>query len=239
MEPKDELLDQQKATKEDVAEQYESSQDENNDMASVSRVARSSKKNKQDKTYKEVVDWIKSIVIAVVLVAIVRIFLFSPFIVDGDSMEPNFHTHERVIVNLLIYNISKPEFGDVVVFDVPEEGRRFIKRIIGVPGDTIRVEGDQLYINDKLITEPYLTEAIAESMAEGLTYNSIGDSFNFPNASYPDNVVPEGMYFVMGDNRGYSKDSRAIGYVLEDEIIGRADVVMWPLDKLELVKHYN
>lgn len=239
MEPKDELLDQQKATKEDVAEQYESSQDENNDMASVSRVARSSKKNKQDKTYKEVVDWIKSIVIAVVLVAIVRIFLFSPFIVDGDSMEPNFHSHERVIVNLLIYNISKPEFGDVVVFDVPEEDRRFIKRIIGVPGDKIRVEGDQLYINDKLITEPYLTEAIAESMAEGLTYNGIGESFSFPNESYPDNVVPEGMYFVMGDNRGYSKDSRAIGYVLEDEIIGRADVVMWPLDKLELVKHYN
>ncbi|MCR8656220.1 signal peptidase I [Paenibacillus endoradicis] len=239
MEPKDELLDQQKATKDDVAEQYESSQDENNDMAPGSTVTRASKKQKQEKTYKEVVDWIKSIVIAVVLVAIVRIFLFSPFIVDGDSMEPNFHTHERVIVNLLIYNISKPEYGDVVVFDVPEEGRRFIKRIIGVPGDTIKVEGDQLYINDKLITEPYLTKAIAESMANGTTYNGIGDSFSFPNESYPDNVVPEGMYYVMGDNRGYSKDSRAIGYVSEDEIIGRADVVMWPLDKLELVKHYN
>jgi len=239
MEPKDELIDQQKATKEEVAEQYESSQDENNDMASGSTVTRASKKAKQDKTYKEVVDWIKSIVIAVVLVAIVRLFLFSPFIVDGDSMEPNFHSHERVIVNLLIYNISKPEYGDVVVFDVPEEDRRFIKRIIGVPGDTIRVEGDQLYINDELITEPYLTDAIAESMAEGLTYNGIGDSFSFPNERYPDNVVPEGMYYVMGDNRGYSKDSRAIGYVSEDEIIGRADVVMWPLDKLELVKHYN
>ena len=237
MEPKDELLDQSKASKEDVAEQNGSSQNEDSVLASGS--TRSSRTRQKDKTYKEIIDWIKSIAIAIVLVAIVRIFLFSPFIVDGESMEPNFHTHERVIVNLLIYNISKPEYGDVVVFDVPEEDRRFIKRIIGVPGDTIKVEGDQLYINDQLIIEPYLTKAIAESMADGLTYNAIGESYNFPNARYPDNVVPEGMYYVMGDNRGYSKDSRAIGYVSEDEIIGRADVVMWPLNKLELVKHYN
>lgn len=239
MEPKDELLEQQKANGQDDVQIDESSQNEADGMVPSSKTTITRKNQGQGKAYKETIDWIKSIVIAVVLVCIIRMFLFSPFIVDGDSMEPNFHTHERVIVNLLVYKISKPEYGDVVVFNVPEENRRFIKRIIGVPGDTVRVEGDQLYINDELITEPYLADAIAESMANGLTYNGIGDSFSFPNERYQENVVPEGMFFVLGDNRGYSKDSRSIGYVSEDEIIGRADVVMWPLDKIELVKHYN
>lgn len=197
------------------------------------------KEAKQKKAYHEIVEWIKAISIAVLLVFVVRTFLFSPFIVDGASMEPNFHTKERVIVNLLVYRFSEPSYGDVVVFDVPEEGRRFIKRIIGVPGDTIEVHGDDVYINGEVIHEPYLAEAIAQSHANGETYNGVGDYFSFPNDYYQENIVPEDHYFVMGDNRGDSKDSRAIGYVSEDEIIGRADVVMWPLNKVKLIKHYN
>lgn len=198
----------------------------------------SRKENRQKKAYGEIVEWIKAIAIAVVLVFVVRTFLFSPFIVDGASMEPNFHTKERVIVNLLVYKIGKPSYGDVVVFDVPEEGRRFIKRIIGVPGDTIEVNGDDVLVNGEKIEEPYLAEAIAASHERGETYNGLSDYFRFPNDYYQDNVVPEGHYFVMGDNRSDSKDSRAIGFVSEDEIIGRADVVMWPLNELELIKHY-
>src|SRR5690606_40055632 len=199
----------------------------------------SEKEARQKKAYREIVEWIKAIAIAVILVLVVRNFLFSPFIVDGASMEPNFHTKERVIVNLLVYKISEPSYGDVIVFDVPDEGRRFIKRIIGLPGDTIEVHGDDVYINDERIDEPYLAESIAESHASNETYNGVGDYFSFPNDNHPDNVIPEGHYFVMGDNRSDSKDSRAIGYVSEDDIIGRADVVMWPLNKLKLIEHYN
>jgi len=192
-----------------------------------------------NKAYKEIVEWIKAIAIAVLLVFVVRTFLFSPFLVDGASMEPNFHTKERVIVNLLVYRLGEPKYGDVIVFNVPEEGRRFIKRVIGVPGDTIEVKGDDVYINGERIDEPYLAEAIAESHAEGETYNRLSDYFSFPNEIYKDNVVPEGHFFVMGDNRSDSKDSRAIGFISEEDIIGRADVVMWPIKEFRLIKHYN
>lgn len=243
MEPKDELNLHQTTNDNSEVENNDSSlaQAEIVQSGSISRSSRNkrNKKNQQKSTYNEVIDWIKAILFAVVIVAVIRLFLFEPFIVDGESMEPNFHSQERVIVNLLVYKFSEPKFGDVIVLNVPEEGRRFIKRVIGVPGDKIRLEGDQLYINDVLVDQPFLAEAIAESAANGETYNGVGESFNFPNAMYQDNVVPEGMYFVLGDNRSNSKDSRAIGFVPEENIIGRTDVVMWPLDKFEFVKHYN
>ncbi len=85
-------------------------------------------------------------------------------------MQPNFETGERLIVNKILYTIREPKFGEVVVFDVPEQGRKFIKRVIGVPGDKIRLEGDDLYINDKKIDEPYIKEAIEAAHAEGRLY---------------------------------------------------------------------
>lgn len=237
MEPNDKLTN---GRDNDVTTDQESQSDHlEQDQSLDSAPFPSRKQTQQSKVYKELVEWIKAIAVAVLLVFVVRVFLFSPFIVDGASMEPNFHSKERVIVNLLIYKISKPSYGDVVVFDVPEEGRRFIKRIIGVPGDTIEVNGDDVYINGKLIAEPYLEEVIASSHARGETYNGMSDYFRFPNEKVQENVVPEGHYFVMGDNRSDSKDSRAIGFIAEDEIIGRADVVMWPLNELKLIKHYN
>ncbi|GIP14526.1 signal peptidase I [Paenibacillus montaniterrae] len=236
MEPNDKMTNS--TINPEVNDVSEADQAQSNELADSTPIP-SRKDARQKKAYRETVEWIKAIAIAVVLVFIVRTFLFSPFIVDGASMEPNFHTKERVIVNLLIYKISKPSYGDVVVFDVPEEGRRFIKRVIGVPGDTIEVHGDDVYVNGERIEEPYLEEAIAESHERGETYNGQSDYFSFPNDYYQDNVVPEGHYFVMGDNRSDSKDSRAIGYVSEDEIIGRADIVMWPLAELKLIKHYN
>lgn len=238
MESKDDMNMQHTSTADPADDkQQQGSQEQNHDEAADS--VTDNKKSKQQRAYKEIVDWIKAIAFAVVIVAVIRLFLFEPFIVDGESMEPNFHSHERVIVNLLVYKFSEPQFGDVIVLNVPEEGRRFIKRVIGVPGDKISLEGDQLYINDQLVNEPYLTEAIAESMENGLTYNGVGNSFSFPNQSHQSNIVPEGTYFVLGDNRSNSKDSRSIGFVLEENIIGRTDVVMWPIDKFEFVKHYN
>lgn len=184
--------------------------------------------------YKEIVEWIKALVIAVVLVFFIRQFLFSPFIVDGPSMQPNFETGERLIVNKIVYTFGEPKFGDVVVFDVPEQGRKFIKRVIGVPGDKIRLEGDELYINDQLVEEPYIKDAIEEAHANGELYNK---KENFPNDIVTEMTVPEGTILALGDNRSNSTDSRMIGFVKDDEIVGRADVIFWPLDKLSFIKH--
>ena len=192
--------------------------------------------NKQGGTYKEVMEWVKALVIAVVLVFIIRQFLFSPFIVDGDSMQPNFETGERLIVNKIVYNLRDPKYGEVVVFDVPEQQRKFIKRVIGVPGDTIRIEGDDLYINDQKMDEPYIREAIAARHAEGKMYNGEGIRYNFPNQVVSETTVPEGTIFALGDNRGDSTDSRSIGFVTDDEIVGRADVIFWPINKIEFIK---
>ncbi|GBG09572.1 S26 family signal peptidase [Paenibacillus agaridevorans] len=186
---------------------------------------------------KEIVEWIKALVIAVVLVFFIRMFLFEPFIVDGPSMEPNFESGERLIVNKILYSIREPRFGEVVVFDVPEQGRKFIKRVIGVSGDKIRVEGDDLYINDVKVEEPYIAEAIEAAKAAGGMYNGNGPRYNFPNDTVTEMTVPEGAVFAMGDHRDNSTDSRMIGFVKDDEIVGRADVIFWPLNKLEFIKH--
>lgn len=196
----------------------------------------SNTEKKESKLYKELIEWIKAIVFAVVLVFLIKTFLYTPFLVVGESMQPNFQDGERVVVNVFNYRFNEPKFGDVVVIDIPEEGRRFIKRIIGVPGDKIALQGDQLFINDQLVEEPYLKEAIAQSVAKGETYNGVGDWFDFPNTRVQENVVPEGYYFVLGDNRPDSTDSRAIGFRQKDDIIGRVDLIMWPLNKISLVR---
>lgn len=185
--------------------------------------------------YKEIVEWIKALAIAGLLVFVIRWFLFAPFIVDGPSMQPNFETGERLIVNKIIYDIRAPQRGEVVVFYVPEEKRDYIKRVIGVPGDKIRLEGDDLYINDARVEEPYIKEAISEANKQGMLYNQNGE--NFPNGYVAEDTVPEGMILAFGDNRSNSKDSRMIGFVPDDRIVGRADVIFWPMDKISLVKH--
>ncbi|MFC4598895.1 signal peptidase I [Cohnella hongkongensis] len=186
----------------------------------------------------ELMEWIKALAIAGVLVFVVRWFLISPFIVDGPSMEPNFWNRERIIVNKIIYDIREPKRGEVIVFHVPEEGRDFIKRIIALPGETVKVEGDQVYINGEPLAETYLQEAYDKAHSQGVLYNRYdGDRSNFPNSSFPDGVVPEGTVFVMGDNRPNSEDSRMIGYIPVDRIVGRADLIFWPIQDFKWVKH--
>lgn len=185
----------------------------------------------------EIFEWIKALAIAGLLVFVIRWFLVSPFIVDGPSMEPSFWDRERIIVNKIIYDIRDPKRGEVIVFHVPEENRDFIKRVIGVPGDTVKVAGDTVYINGQPIEEPYLEEAYAQKHAQNLQYNSDKPNSNFPNNSFPDSKVPEGHLFVMGDNRSNSEDSRMIGYIPKERVVGRADLVFWPLKDFHFVGH--
>jgi signal peptidase I len=187
---------------------------------------------------KEITEWIKALAIAGLLVFIIRWLLVSPFIVDGPSMQPNFWNRERIIVNKILYDIRKPERGEVIVFHVPDQGRDFIKRVIGLPGDTVQVEGDTVYINGTPLEENYLKDAYEKAHAEGVLYNRNDPSrSNFPNSEFPDGVVPEGMLFVMGDNRPNSEDSRMIGYIPISEIVGRADLIFWPLKDFKFITH--
>jgi signal peptidase I len=197
-----------------------------------------SKNPRQSKGSGELVEWIKALAIAGVLVFIIRWFLVSPFIVDGPSMQPNFLNRERIIVNKIVYDIRQPKRGEVIVFHVPEEGRDFIKRVIGVPGDTVKVEGDKIFVNGKQIAETYLKKAYDEAHAAGKLYNARNDDrSDFPNGDFPDGKVPAGSLFVMGDNRPNSEDSRMIGFIPLNRVVGRADMVFWPLSEFHFISH--
>ena len=185
----------------------------------------------------EFLEWVKAIAVAVVLVVIVRWLLFAPFIVDGPSMEPNFWTGERLIVNKILYDFRDPEAGEVVVFHVPAENRDLIKRVIAVAGDTVQYTGDDLYINGNKVEEPYIQEAIDQAHAEGKLYND-DEGRNYPNEMNTETTVPEGHIFVMGDHRNNSTDSRALGFIPLEDVIGRADVIFWPLKNIQIVDHY-
>ncbi|BBH20896.1 signal peptidase I [Paenibacillus baekrokdamisoli] len=231
-------MDQQHRT--DVNDQgnMESTQAENVQASGSAGAEQASPtNNKSGKTQKEVFEWVKALAIAALLVLVIRYFLFAPFIVDGPSMQPTFYTGERLIVNKIIYDIRQPKRGEVVVFHVPEEGRDFIKRVIGVPGDKVKYEGDNLYINGKKVDEPYLKQSIAEAKANGQIFNNNGPDKDFPNENFKTDIVPAGSILAFGDNRRDSKDSRMIGFVPMSRIVGRADIIFWPVSKIEFVKH--
>ncbi|HEY0828789.1 MAG TPA: signal peptidase I [Bacilli bacterium] len=182
----------------------------------------------------ETMEWVKAIVIAAGLVFIIRLFIFAPFIVDGASMEPNFETGERLIVNKIIYSLREPKRGEVIVFHAPNDTRDYIKRVIGLPGETVKVEGDKLYINNVLFEEDYIKDAQIKAADNGGTYNT--RNYNIEN-ELEAGVIPEGKIFVMGDNRSNSSDSRVFGAVTYKSIIGRADIIFWPLNKFSFIKH--
>lgn len=185
---------------------------------------------------KSMIEWLKAILFATIIVVVVRWFLFTPTIVSGISMEPNYHDKERLIVNKIIYDFREPKRGEVIVFEAPE-GLDFIKRVIGLPGDKVMVKGDEVYINDQLIHEPYIAKQIEAAKLLGRKYNSSLD-FKVINQEVTAVTVPEGKLFVLGDNRPRSKDSRydQVGFISIDEIKGRADLIFWPISEFKLIQ---
>jgi len=178
----------------------------------------------------ELWEWTKALVIAFAIAVIIRYFLFTPIVVDGESMMPTLKDGDRMIVNKIGYTIGKPDRFDIVVFHAPE-GKDYIKRVIGLPGDYIEYKDDQLYINGEPFDEPYLDEYKSE-----ITDGTLTQDFTLKDIDPSLEVIPEGYVFVMGDNRRYSKDSRHIGVVSEEKIIGNTNVVFWPLSDMKLVK---
>ncbi|WP_246940001.1 signal peptidase I [Bacillus pinisoli] len=176
----------------------------------------------------EVWEWMKALVIAVLLAAGIRYFLFAPIVVDGLSMMPTLHDQNRMVVSKLSYNIGEPKRFDIVVFHAPEQ-KDYIKRVIGLPGDHVEYKNDVLYINGEPIEEPYLDGAKTELIDAPLTYD-----FELEQL-WGEKTVPEGHLFVMGDNRRFSKDSRDIGFVPMESVIGKTNVVYWPLSEIRFV----
>ena len=178
---------------------------------------------------KEVFSWLKAIVVALVIAFVIRTFIFVPVIVEGESMMPTLHNADRMIVSKISNYIGELERGDIVVFHATES-KDYIKRVIALPGDTLEYREDMLYINEEPVDEPYLDEFRAQMNGFPLTEN-----FTLEQVT-GETVVPEGAYFVMGDNRQNSKDSREIGFVEKEEIVGKTNFVFWPLDDFGTVQ---
>ncbi|WP_107995328.1 signal peptidase I [Trichococcus paludicola] len=174
---------------------------------------------------REALNLILSVVIAFVLFLVIRTYLFYPFQVVGDSMVPTLETGDRLILNKL----AEINRFDIVVFPAPDgTDEEYVKRIIGLPGDEITYFQDELYINGKKIEEHYL-EALREDSDQALT----GDFTLFSLTG--EATVPEDMYFVLGDNRNVSKDSRVFGFIPAAQIEGTADLRLWPLNKIGII----
>jgi signal peptidase I len=181
------------------------------------------------KTKNELWEWIKALVIAIVLATVIRTFLFAPIVVDGESMMPTLKDQDRMIVNKFSYKIGEPKRFDIVVFHAPE-GKDYIKRVIGLPGDHIEYKNDTLYVNGKAYKEEYLDEYKAQLIDGPLT-----EPFTIEEKTGR-KTVPEGHLFVMGDNRRFSKDSRHIGTVPMEKVLGKTNILYWPLKDMRIVK---
>lgn len=182
-----------------------------------------------EKKKSETWEWLKAIVIAVLLAGGIRYFVFAPIIVDGLSMMPTLHDRDRMIVNKLSYKIGEPHRFDIIVFHA-EEGKDYIKRVIGLPGDHIEYKNDTLYVNGKAYKEPYLDEYKKQLIDGPLT-----ESFTLEEITGR-KTVPKGYLFVMGDNRRFSKDSRHIGFISMEKVVGKASIVYWPLSDARIMK---
>ena len=164
----------------------------------------------------EVREWIVSIAGAIILALIIRTFIVELYIVDGPSMRPTLQHEERLVVNKFIYHVRNPQHGEVVIFRYPRDpSRDFIKRVIGVGGDTVEIKEGHVYVNDEIIREDYILEKT--------------------RTEYPKTTVPEGTIFVLGDNRGNSDDSRFpdVGFVPLNNVKGKAMLVFWPFDEFK------
>jgi len=169
-----------------------------------------------EKQKSELFEWIQAIVFAVVLAFIIRTFLFEFILVEGSSMVPTLHDGDRIAVNKLIYRISKPKSGDIVIFRNPgDPSTNFIKRVIGVEGDRVAIRDGAVYVNDKKLDEPYINEV------------TIGN--------FDEITVPKDTIFVLGDNRNHSRDSRdpGVGCIPLGNLFGKAKLRIWPISDIE------
>ena len=172
--------------------------------------------------------WIWSFIVAFIIVGGVYFFLGRPFTVSGASMYPTLHNGDRMVLS----KVGDIHRFDVVILKAPDENVEYIKRVIGMPGDTVEMKSGVLYINGKKVDQPFInTEALAKQTV-------FMDDFTLESLT-GESKVPEGKYFVLGDNRGVSKDSRMIGFIDRSAIEGKAVFTIWPFGRIGGQKDYG
>ena len=168
---------------------------------------------------KDAREWVVSIVTALLAVLIIRSFLFTIIRVDGTSMTDTLQDNDRLFVTVLDMKLHGPDRFDVVITHYDDTRKEYVKRVIGLPGDTLEVRSGVLYINGEAYEEPFLSpDRIV--------------NYSLPQYDFGPIKVPEGSYFVMGDNRDNSRDSRRVGFLSEDKIVGKVRYIIWPLDRI-------
>jgi signal peptidase I len=163
--------------------------------------------------------WARDLLVALALAAFIIIFLYQPVRVEGVSMMPGLDDQERIFVNKFVYRWEPIGRGDIVVFRFPRDTTKsYIKRVIGVAGDRVRIDNGQVFVNDEPLDEDYVPSEYADAR------------------SYPEITVPPKNYFVLGDHRTMSSDSREFGPVDDRLIYGKAVFGYWPMEKLGRVR---
>jgi len=166
----------------------------------------------------ELKSWLRDIVLAMATAIFIVVFVVQPVKVEGTSMQPHLVDQERIFVNRFIYRFAEIERGDVVVFWYPRDAQKsFIKRVVGIPGDDVEIRYGSVYINGEKIQEPYLRPEFRDRESFGKV------------------IVPQNQYFVLGDHRSSSNDSRNWGFVPSELIYGKAIFSYWPISRLGLV----
>src|SRR5690625_1247408 len=167
----------------------------------------------EEKKRNEWLEWIKAIFVAIILVFVLRTFVFSASIVEGESMSPTLDNGNKIILNKFVYLVGEPERADVVIIQRPL--KNYVKRIIALPGEVIEIRNHILYINDEVYNQPFISE------------EAVLNTGNFGPIE-----VPKDSYFVMGDNRAISKDSRnGLGFIADEHIIGRSEFIIYPFSE--------
>jgi signal peptidase I len=168
-------------------------------------------------------DFMQGIVVFLAMLVMVYLFLFSPQEINGQSMFPTFYDKELLITNKIVYKLHTPRRGDVVIFKSPtNKDIDYIKRVIGLPGETVLLKSSTYFINGNKLEEPYIGSDVYTS---GGSFLKEGEEI----------IVPEGMYFVSGDNRPHSSDSREFGPIAREDFIGQGLFRYWPANKFWVI----
>jgi signal peptidase I len=162
-------------------------------------------------------DIIETIVVSLLIFLVVYVFVAQPFQVKGNSMKSTLHDGEYLLISKIPYRFSEPKMGDIIVFEYPNAPQYdYIKRIIALPGDTFEIKNNLVFVNDKQVNEVYLDKTVITK----------GKTFLTENTKIQ---IPSDNYFVMGDNREQSSDSRQWGFLPKKNIIGKAWIRYWPI----------
>ena len=178
--------------------------------------------------WEELFSWITSFAVSFAILALLFIFVGKPFTVSGQSMYPTLHNNDRMLMSKL-GDINR---FDVVVLHAPDQDKEYIKRVIGMPCDTVEVKEGKLYINGQTVEQPIINKEILVNKTVYI------DDFTLQELT-GESKVPEGKYFVMGDNRGVSRDSRMIGFIDRTAIEGKAVFTIWPYNRIGAQTNYS